>query len=73
MHKIFVIQYANGLKGLTEDVELAGSVCVWLTKERREWLSGRYIDSRWDFDELEKKRDMIVEYDLLKFRMKVEP
>jgi hypothetical protein len=73
LHKIFVIQYANGLKGLTEDVELAGSVCVWLTKERREWLSGRYIDSRWDFDELEKKRDMIVEYDLLKFRMKVEP
>lgn len=59
--------------GLTEDVELAGSVCVWLTKERREWLSGRYIDSRWDFEELERKKDLIVENDLLKFRMRVDP
>ena len=58
---------------MTEHVELAGAVCVWLTKERRDWLSGRYIDSRWDFDELERKKDQIVEHDLLKFRMKVEP
>ncbi|KIW03840.1 uncharacterized protein PV09_05139 [Verruconis gallopava] len=57
---------------LTEDVELAGAVCVWLTKERREWLSGRYVDSRWDFDELESKKDLVVGHDLLKFRMKVE-
>jgi hypothetical protein len=37
-------------------------------------LSGRYIDSRWDFDELERKKGVVVEHDdLLKFRMKVEP
>lgn len=57
--------------GLIDHVELAGSCSVWLTKERREWLSGRYIDSRWDFDELEKKKDVIVKDDLLKFRMRV--
>jgi hypothetical protein len=56
---------------LTAHLELAGSVCVWLTKERRDWLSGRYIDARWDFDELLKKQDQIVKDDLFKFRMKV--
>lgn len=58
---------------LIDHPELAGAMCVWLTKERREWLSGRYIDSRWDTDELLKKKDLMVEHDLLKFRMLVEP
>jgi hypothetical protein len=36
-------------------------------------LSGRYIDARWDFDELERKKEQVVEHDLLKFRMRVGP
>ncbi len=61
----------NSLTGiaLIDDVMLAGGFCVWLTKEKREWLSGRYVDSRWDIEELERKRDEIEKKDLLKFRM----
>jgi NAD(P)-dependent dehydrogenase (short-subunit alcohol dehydrogenase family) len=54
---------------LIDGVGLCGGVCVWLTRERRDWLSGRYLDSRWDFAELERKRDEIVAGDLLKFRL----
>jgi len=50
-------------------VGLGGGLCVWLTKERREWLSGRWIDARWDLEELERRKDEIMEKDLLKFRM----
>lgn len=54
---------------LIDDVKLGGGLCVWLTKERREWLSGRWVDARWDVDELERRKSDIVERDLLKFRM----
>lgn len=54
---------------LIDSPELGGAMCVWLTKERRDWLSGRFLDARWDVDELEAKRDEIVSKDLLKFRM----
>jgi len=57
---------------LIDDVNLCGGLCVWLCKERREWLSGRWIDARWDLEELEKRKDEIVEKDLLTFRMKEE-
>ena len=54
-----------------DDIDLGGGFCVWLTKERRSWLSGRYLSSNWDVDELEKKRDAIVKDNLLKFTMDV--
>jgi hypothetical protein len=54
---------------LIDDVGLAGGFCVWLTKEKRSWLSGRYLDSRWDMDELLKKKDEITEKDLLKVKI----
>jgi hypothetical protein len=54
---------------LIDDVGLAGGFCVWLTKEKRSWLSGRYLDSRWDMDELVKRKDEIVEKDLLKLKI----
>lgn len=50
---------------------LAGDFIVWLTKERREWLSARYVSSCWDVDELVAKRDEIVRDDKLKVRMVV--
>jgi NAD(P)-dependent dehydrogenase (short-subunit alcohol dehydrogenase family) len=54
---------------LIDDVGLAGGFCVWLTKEKRSWLSGRYLDSRWDMDELLRRKDEIVEKDMLKLKM----
>ncbi|KAK5122337.1 hypothetical protein LTR85_004248 [Meristemomyces frigidus] len=56
---------------LTDDIGLCGGFLTWLTKERREWLSGRYVAVAWDVAELEKKEGAIVEQDLLKFQMKV--
>ncbi|KAK0264681.1 hypothetical protein LTR91_010580 [Friedmanniomyces endolithicus] len=54
-----------------ESVGLCGSFLVWLVKEKREWLSGRYLDATWDVEELEKKREEIVEGDKLKMRLVV--
>ncbi|KAF2119522.1 hypothetical protein BDV96DRAFT_610501 [Lophiotrema nucula] len=54
---------------LHDDVGLAGAWSVWLSRERRAWLSGRYASCNWDVEELEKMKDDIVTKDLLKFRM----
>lgn len=56
---------------LADDINLVGGWCTWLTRERREWLSGRYVSVNWDVGELEKDKDRIVEKDLLKMRMAV--
>lgn len=54
-----------------DSVELCGAFLVWLVKERREWLSGRYLSANWDVEELESKKDAIVSGDQLKMRMVV--
>ena len=56
---------------LTDDVGLCGGWLTWLTHERREWLSGRYVSVGWDVEELEKRKGEIVEGDKLKFRMAI--
>lgn len=56
---------------LSDDEGLAGAVCVWLSKEKRAWLSGRYISSNWDVEELEGMKEKIGNIDMLKFRMVV--
>lgn len=56
---------------LTDDVGLCGGFLTWLTRERREWLNGRYLGSNWDVDELVAMKDEIVAEDKLKFRMAV--
>lgn len=48
--------------------ELAGNTLVFLTKERRQWLSGRMITSNWDMEEFLAKRDQIITKNLLNFR-----
>ena len=53
----------------TDTPELSGDMVVWMTKERRQWLSGRYIDCNWDVSELEAKKDEIMKGDKLKVRM----
>ncbi|KAH8895925.1 NAD(P)-binding protein [Thozetella sp. PMI_491] len=56
---------------LVDTAELPGDTFVWLAKDRRDWLAGRFINAQWDMEELEQKKDEIVERDLLKFRMAV--
>ncbi|KAF2686125.1 NAD(P)-binding protein [Lentithecium fluviatile CBS 122367] len=54
---------------LNDTPELAADSLVWLCKEKREWLAGRFVSVTWDLEELERRKDEIVEKDLLKFRM----
>ena len=54
-----------------DNVGLCGAFLLWLVKERREWLSGRYLSANWDVDELEAKKEAIVNKDQLKMRMVV--
>lgn len=54
---------------LNDDVALCGGFLTWLTKEKRSWLSGRYVSVNWDVEELEKRKNEIVEKDLLVMRM----
>ncbi|KAI0074436.1 NAD-P-binding protein [Panus rudis PR-1116 ss-1] len=58
------------LQGVLQDTPtLAADSFVWLTKERREWLSGRYISVNWDMKEFAEKKEEIVKKDLLKVRL----
>ena len=54
-----------------DDPGLCGAFLVWLTKEKRDWLSGRYLSANWDTSELEAMKDDIVQGDKLKMRMVV--
>ena len=51
---------------LVDTPELPAHTTLWLVKERREWLAGRYISCVWDVDELLSKREEIVHGDKLK-------
>ena len=56
---------------MSDDPGLCGGFLTWLTKERREWLSGRYLAAAWDVNELQNNKEDIVNQDKLKFRMVV--
>ncbi|KAF5360098.1 hypothetical protein D9757_013643 [Collybiopsis confluens] len=56
---------------LVDTLEIAAHSIVFYTKERREWLGGRYISAQWDVDEFLAKKDEIVAGDKLKVRMVV--
>lgn len=51
--------------------EMTGDSLVWLSKERRKWLAGRYIDITWDMEELDQQRKRIEDEELLKVRLAV--
>ncbi|KAK3646918.1 hypothetical protein LTR22_014071 [Elasticomyces elasticus] len=57
----------------TETPELSADSLVYLTKEHRPWLSGRYINLTWDMLELTSspKKDEIIAEDKLKVRLVV--
>lgn len=56
---------------LVDHPELAGSMCVWLSRNScdQKWLGGRLLSANWDVDELVARKEEIVEKDLLKARM----
>lgn len=54
---------------LVHPPELPADAMVWLCRERRSWLSGRFVSVTWDMEQLEGRKDEIVQKDLLKFRM----
>ncbi|KAI4090583.1 MAG: hypothetical protein LQ344_004630 [Seirophora lacunosa] len=58
---------------LVDSVDLCGAFCVWLTRDSRSmaWLSGRYLNAKWDVDELLEKKEDIIKGDLLKASMKI--
>ncbi|KAL6160038.1 hypothetical protein ACJQWK_09240 [Exserohilum turcicum] len=66
-HAVFDVN----VQDLTDDVKLCGAFCVWLSREKRMWLSGRLLSATWDVDELLEKKDQIQEQDLLKFGYRV--
>ena len=54
---------------LTDTPQLAADTMVWLARERRDWLAGRFVSSSWDMEEFEGKKEDILERNLLKFRV----
>lgn len=56
---------------LTDDVSLSADFLVWLAREKRDWLSGRFVSANWDVEELEAAKEDIIARNLFKFRMTV--
>lgn len=58
---------------LTDSEELCGAFCVWLTagREERKWLSGRLLSAKWDVEELERRKEEIIQRDLLRTRLAI--
>jgi NAD(P)-dependent dehydrogenase (short-subunit alcohol dehydrogenase family) len=56
---------------LTDSPELPAATIVWLSSQRRDWLSGRYISATWDMEELMARKEEIVKGDKLKVRLVV--
>jgi NAD(P)-dependent dehydrogenase (short-subunit alcohol dehydrogenase family) len=54
---------------LGDTAELGADTTVWLTRERREWLRGRFVDVRWDMGMLEERKGEIEKEDLLRLKM----
>ncbi|KAI1754320.1 hypothetical protein F4782DRAFT_50765 [Xylaria castorea] len=54
---------------LNDEVALPANTIVWLSKEHRPWLNGRFVSVTWDMEQLESKKDKIVKDNLLKFRL----
>lgn len=56
---------------LVDTPELAAHTVVWLIKERRPWLAGRFVSCTWDMEEFESMKDDILRGDKLKARVTV--
>ncbi|KAJ4490914.1 hypothetical protein J3R30DRAFT_3654009 [Lentinula aciculospora] len=56
---------------LVDNPEIAAHTIAFYSRERRDWLAGRYLSALWDVDELILKKDAIIASDKLEFRMVV--
>jgi NAD(P)-dependent dehydrogenase (short-subunit alcohol dehydrogenase family) len=56
---------------LTDTPQMVADTITFLTKERREWLAARYVDSRWDMTQMLERQNEIIEKDLLKVKLQV--
>ncbi|KAJ4350174.1 uncharacterized protein N0V89_008795 [Didymosphaeria variabile] len=50
--------------------ELVGSTAVWLCHEKAKFLSGRWISTNWDMEDLVSRKEEIIKGDLLKLTLK---
>ncbi|KAF2815864.1 NAD(P)-binding protein [Mytilinidion resinicola] len=55
-----------------DTVELPAGTAVYLASPHAQFLSGRYMSANWDVDDLEAKKDEIIEKNLLKMDLKGE-
>jgi NAD(P)-dependent dehydrogenase (short-subunit alcohol dehydrogenase family) len=53
----------------TETAELSADTIVYLVREKRDWLAGRYVNCTWDMPDLMAQKDEIVKGDKLKVRL----
>ena len=65
------VSYANIQAVFVETPELSADTIVYLTKEKREWLAGRFINCTWDMPQLMAMEEDIVKDDKLKVRLVV--
>ncbi|MCJ1307901.1 hypothetical protein MMC25_001549 [Agyrium rufum] len=56
-------------KRQTDKPELPAGACLYLTLPRADYLGGRYVDARFNLEELEGLKEKILEGDLLKQTM----
>ena len=54
---------------LCDTLELPAHTLVWLVKERRDWMSGRYLNCVWDVEEVLAKKEEVIQGDKLKFKL----
>lgn len=59
------------LATLVDTPEFAAKTLVWLTKDTKEWFSGRLMIVNWDVGELEAKKGEVVKGDKPKVRLAV--
>ena len=55
---------------LLDTPELVGGAAVWLSSGDKKFLSGRYFSSNWDVEEIERRKEEIVDGNQLMFRLK---
>ncbi|KAI8917635.1 hypothetical protein DFJ77DRAFT_428827, partial [Powellomyces hirtus] len=54
---------------LNDTLELPAGFAVWLASGNADFLAGRFVSANWDVDELQTKKEQILEKDSLKFKI----
>ncbi|GFG24150.1 estradiol 17-beta-dehydrogenase 11 [Aspergillus udagawae] len=54
---------------MKDTADLCGGTAVWLSSGDRQFLSGRYVAANWDVEELEARKEEIIQDNLLTVRL----